>query len=469
VAGSTVGTSASTSSDRVRHTLNSRRRAVKNDHLYKSVLDSISEGVMTLDRHWRIISWNKAAEQITGFHKEDVLGKECAKIFGMSFCRENCPVERALTCGHPCQDIEVSVRNKKDAVIRLVVNAAPLYDESGVIIGGLETFRDVSRRHWMQEELQNQYGYENMVGISDSMQQVFGLLESLMNTDTTVLIQGESGTGKELVARALHFYGSRKKKAFVAMNCSAIPEGMLESELFGHAKGAFTGAIKSHMGKFQLANSGTLFLDEIGELSPAVQVKLLRVLEDRVFQRLGENTNIRIDIRLVTATNRNLKKMVAEGSFREDLYYRLSVFPVNLPPLRDRLEDIPLLVHHFIEKFNRLMGKKIQGIADGVLETFESYYWPGNIRELANAIEHAFVHAKGVLIHTSDLPQHIVMAPETISNRAVTRGHALNTIERELIVKELRDANWKRSLAAKNLGMSRSTLWRKMEKYGIGK
>jgi len=442
---------------------------VTNDHLYKSVLDSISEGVMTLDRNWRILSWNKAAEEITGFREGEVLGKECAKIFGLSFCQENCPVERALTCGHPCQDVEVSVRNKKDQVIRLVVNAAPLYDASGRIIGGLETFRDISRRHWMQEELQQQYGYENMVGISDAMQQVFGVLESLMNTDTTVLIQGESGTGKELIARALHFYGPRKKKAFVAVNCSAIPEGMLESELFGHAKGAFTGAVKSHMGKFQLANGGTLFLDEIAELSPAVQVKLLRVLEERVFQRLGENTNIRIDIRLVTATNKNLREVVTEGVFREDLYYRLSVFPVNLPPLRERLEDIPLLVHHFIGQFNTHMGKKIQGIADGVLETFEAYYWPGNIRELANAIEHAFVHTKGVLIHPSDLPQHIAMAPETLSNRKTARGHTLNTIERELIVKELRESNWKRSIAAKNLGMSRSTLWRKMEKYGIGK
>jgi len=322
----------------------------------------------------------------------------------------------------------------------------------------------------MQEELQNQYGYENMVGMSDSMQHVFSVLESLMNTDTTVLIQGESGTGKELIARALHFYGPRKKKAFVAVNCSAIPEGMLESELFGHAKGAFTGAVRSHMGKFELANGGTLFLDEIAEMSPAVQVKLLRVLEERVFQRLGQNKNIRIDIRLVTATNKNLWEEVRSGSFRKDLYYRLSVFPLILPPLTERLDDIPLLVNHFIEKFNGEMGRKIQGIAHGVLEIFETYHWPGNIRELANAIEHAFVHAKGVLIHPSDLPQLVVSATETVAGRkAADRTLAMDAIERELIVKELQKANWKRSVAARKLGMSRSTLWRRMEKYGIGK
>ncbi len=275
-----------------------------------------------------------------------------------------------------------------------MVNASPLYSMDGQVIGGIETFRDVSTSYWMQEELQSHYGYNNIVGKSESMYKVYEALDSLMNTETTVLIQGESGTGKELIARALHYCGPRKDKSFVAINCSALPEGVLETELFGHVKGAFTGAIRSHVGKFELANGGTLFLDEIGEISQAIQVKLLRVLEEREIQRVGDNRSIKIDIRLITATNKDLYKKVMTNSFRDDLYYRLSVFPLHLPPLRDRIEDIPFLVSHFITKFNKQMGKSMQGIADGVLEILEAYPWPGNVRELANAIEYAFVHAK---------------------------------------------------------------------------
>ena len=261
------------------------------------------------------------------------------------------------------------------------MNASPLYSMDGKIIGGIETFRDVSTSYWMQEELQSHYGYNNIVGKSESMYKVYEALDSLMNTETTVLIQGESGTGKELIARALHYCGPRKDKSFVAINCSALPEGVLETELFGHVKGAFTGAIRSHVGKFELANGGTLFLDEIGEISQAIQVKLLRVLEEREIQRVGDNRSIKIDIRLITATNKDLYKKVMTNSFRDDLYYRLSVFPLHLPPLRDRIEDIPFLVSHFITKFNKQMGKSMQGIADGVLEILEAYPWPGNVRE----------------------------------------------------------------------------------------
>lgn len=443
---------------------------MENDQLFQAILNSISEGVMTLDKDWKIVSWNTAAERITGYHKEEVLGKECAKLLRTPLCQENCPVDRALSCGRPQNDIEIRVRNKRNELLDLLVSAAPLYDSNGRIIGGLETFKDVSQNRWMREELARQYGHGHIVGHSKAMKGVFEVIASLMNTDTTVLIQGESGTGKELVARALHFYGPRKEKSFVAINCSALPEGVLETELFGHAKGAFTGAIRDHVGKFELANGGTLFLDEIGEISPAIQVKLLRVLEEKEFQRVGDNKTIRIDVRLITATNKDLYKMVLEGSFRDDLYYRLNVFPVNLPPLRDRTEDIPLLIGHFIRKFNKQMGKSIQGIADQVLEILEAYHWPGNIRELANAIEHSFVHSKGSLIHCSDLPLGIVNAAPPAPVTPISKSEKkLNSIERQLIVKELEAANWRRNVAAKSLGMSRATLWRKMEKYGIGK
>lgn len=439
-----------------------------NNKMLQSILNSVSEGVMTVDKDWKIASWNRAAEKITGYHREEVLGSDCSRLFRSSLCKENCPVDKALYCGNPYQDVAVSIRNKSNELIHLLVNAAPLYDENGEIIGGIETFRDVSKSMWMQEELQLQYGYTTIVGQSEAMKKVYETLGALMNTDTTVLIQGESGTGKELIARVLHFYGQRKDRSFVAINCSALPEGVLETELFGHAKGSFTGAIRDHIGKFELANGGTLFLDEIGEISPAIQVKLLRVLEEREFQRVGDNRSIKVDIRLITATNKDLYKMVLEGAFRDDLYYRLSVFPLHLPPLRERVEDIPLLVSHFIRKFNNKMSKNIQGIADRVLEILESYSWPGNVRELANAVEHAFVHAKGALIHESDLPIRLVNAEIPAVKQTVSRPQArLDVVERQMIVRELESSNWRKATAAKRLGMSRATLWRKMEKYGI--
>lgn len=441
---------------------------MENDRMFEAILNSISEGVMTLDKDWKIASWNRAAEQITGFHKEEVLGKECTRVFRAALCREHCPVDRALSCGHPYRDVQVAIRNKRNEVVHLVVNASPLYDEQGHIVGGLETFRDVSQSRWMQEELERQYGYTNIVGRSDAMKRVYEVMGSLLGTDTTVLIQGESGTGKELIARALHFYGPRTEKPFVAINCSALPEGVLESELFGHAKGAFTGAIRDHVGKFELANGGTLFLDEIAEISPAIQVKLLRVLEEREFQRVGDNRSIKVDIRLITATNKDLYRKVLENSFRDDLYYRLSVFPLNLPPLRERTADIRLLVAHFIKKFNKQMGRSIQGIADEFLEILESYSWPGNVRELANAIEHAFVHCNGMLLRSADLPHHIANAtPAVVAQPSRKPQEKLDLVERELIVRELEAAQWRKSIAARRLGMSRATLWRKMEKFGI--
>ena len=440
---------------------------MENNQLFQAILNSISEGVMTIDKDWKILSWNRAAEKITGYHKEEVLGHECMEMFRTALCRENCPVDRALSCGHPYQDVEVAIRNKRDEVVHLLVNAAPLYDETGHIIGGLESFRDVSQNRWMKAELEQLFGFNRIVGRSDAMKKVFELLASLVNTDTTVLVQGESGTGKELIARALHFYGPRKDKMFVAVNCSALPESLLESELFGHTKGAFTGAVRNQVGRFELANSGTLFLDEIADISPAIQVKLLRVLEEREFQRIGDSRNVKVDIRLITASNKDLYKKVVAGSFRDDLYYRLSVYPLHLPPLRERIEDIPLLVSHFVRKLNKQMGKTIQGIADRVLEVLEAYPWPGNIRELANAIEHAFVHCTGTLIHESDLPHNIVNAPPVLASRTAGTHEKLDSVERELIIRELEATNWKKSSAARRLGMSRATLWRKMEKYGI--
>jgi transcriptional regulator with GAF, ATPase, and Fis domain len=289
-----------------------------------------------------------------------------------------------------------------------------------------------------------------------------------MDSDTTVLIQGESGVGKELIARALHYGGPRKDKSFVAVNCSALPEGVLETELFGHVKGAFTGALRNRIGKFELANGGTLFLDEIGEISLSTQVKLLRVIEEREFQRIGDNTNIKLDIRLITATNKDLYQKTLEGAFRDDLYFRLSVYPLDLPPLRERIDDIPLLTSHFIRKFNQQMGASVMGIADKVLDILESYHWPGNVRELGNAIEHAFVHRKKSLIYPCDLPYSIVQSVEQPETRRCAKVRKqVDLLEKDLIMKQLDASKWNKSVAAKKLSMSRTTLWRKMKKHGI--
>lgn len=436
--------------------------------LFGAILNSISEGVMTLNKDWRIVSWNSAAEKIIGFHREEVLGRDCSELFRSPICKSNCPVDMALSCGRPYQDVEVAIRTKRNELAHLLVNAAPLYDEDGKVVGGIETFRDVSQSHWMREELKKYYGYTNIVGRSEAMQRVYQRLSPLMESDTTVLIQGESGTGKELIARALHYGGPRRDKSFVAVNCSALPEGVLETELFGHVKGAFTGAIKNRLGKFELANGGTLFLDEIGEISLSTQVKLLRVIEEREFQRIGENSNIKLDIRLITATNKDLYKKVLDGSFRDDLYYRLSVYPLDLPSLRERIDDIPLLTSHFISKFNEQMGASVMGIADKVLDILESYHWPGNVRELANAIEHAFVHRKKSFIYPSDLPYsiaHSCYQGEVQKNLKVR--NQVDSLEKDLIVKELESNSWNKSVAAKRLSMSRTTLWRKMKKHGI--
>jgi two-component system response regulator HydG len=300
------------------------------------------------------------------------------------------------------------------------------------------------------------------------MNEMYKRLEVVAKTDTTVLVLGESGTGKELVARAIHFNSERRDRPFVGVNCSALPEGVLESELFGHVRGAFTGAIRDKAGRFELANGGTLFLDEIGELTPTVQVKLLRVLEGREFQRVGDTRSTRVDVRLIAATNKDLRREVNDGRFRDDLYYRLNVFPIELPPLRARTEDIPLLVLHFIEKFNHQMGRRVKALSGEAMDALFMHAWPGNVRELENAIEHAFVRSSGVLIRLDDLPRHILHeAASTKEETGAGRGEALASFERQLILQHLEEAHWRRRVAAQRLGMSPVTLWRKMKKYGI--
>jgi transcriptional regulator with PAS, ATPase and Fis domain len=345
----------------------------------------------------------------------------------------------------------------------------------------VETIVDVTALENLKEKwIGRKYNLGNIVGKSNCMVEIYQLIESISDSTANVLIQGETGTGKGLIASALHYHSPKHRGPFVHVNCTAMPENLLESELFGHRKGAFTGAIKDRHGKFEQAHKGTLFLDEIGELSPAMQAKLLRAVEDKQFERLGGNETITADVRIVAATNRNLEQEVKESRFRSDLFYRLNIIPIKLPPLRQRLEDIPLLLEHFFEKFNFKMGKDIGEMDPEILETFMRYNWPGNVRELESAIEYAFVRCRGNYLEMDCLPPRFKMFTSQMTDLTLTRPMLSETFqfqkksdldskptEKEKILNALRTCRWKKTKTAHRLGVSRSTLWRLMKKYSI--
>ena len=336
-------------------------------------------------------------------------------------------------------------------------------------------FRNLRRENYvLKRQLKKKYKFENFIGDSPAMHKVFRTIEKVADTDSTVLILGESGTGKELVARAIHYHSARRDKPLIPVNCGAIPEELLESELFGHEKGAFTNAIRTRIGRFEMANGGTIFLDEIAEMSPHLQVKLLRVLQEQEFERLGGTRTIKCDVRIIAATNKNLEQAVAEGKFREDLYYRLKVIPIQLPPLRERKSDIPLLVNHFLEQMNRAKKKKIRGIEKEVLRALEEYDWPGNVRELENVIERMVILSEGDYITVEDLPEKIAAGRKKASigmtelpEEGISLSQAVNEYERQLIISALEKTGWVKNRAAKLLKMNRTTLVEKIKKQGI--
>jgi DNA-binding NtrC family response regulator len=338
-------------------------------------------------------------------------------------------------------------------------------------------FRNLKRENIaLKMQLKKKYKFENFVGDSLQMNKVFRIIEKVANTDSTVLILGESGTGKELVARAIHYHSMRREKPLIPVNCGAIPEELLESELFGHEKGAFTNAIKTRIGRFELSNGGTIFLDEIAEMSPHLQVKLLRVLQEQEFERLGGTKTIKCDIRVLAATNKDLDKLVEEGSFREDLYYRLKVIPINIPPLRERKSDIPLLIHHFLKTMSQTKEKKIKGISKDAIKALSNYNWPGNVRELENIIERMVILADGEELTVQDLPEKILQEHSTdqlghpiIPDDGFSLNNAINEYERLLIIRALEKADWVKNRAAKLLNMNRTTLVEKIKKQGIEK
>ena len=371
------------------------------------ILDSIADGVFTVDSEWKITSFNRAAEKITGIDKDEALGRHCWEVFRASICEQRCSLRHTLETGQPIVNQSIFIVNSEGERIPISISTAILKDEKGRVIGGVETFRDLSVVEELRKELSGRHSFLDIISKNKEMQRLFGILEQISNSDATVLLEGESGTGKELFAKAIHSLSPRKKFPMITINCGSLPDTLLESELFGYKAGAFTDAKRDKPGRLTLAKKGTVFLDEIGDISPALQVRLLRVLQDRIYEPLGSTASEKADVRVVVATNRNLEKLVDDGTFREDLYYRINVVKLILPPLRKRKEDIPLLAEHFLRKFGRLSGKEIQGLSPEVFPILMSHDFPGNVRELENIIEYATVVCKDHWIGIEHLPEYL--------------------------------------------------------------
>jgi len=429
------------------------------------ILDSINEGVFTVDNQWRITSFNRAAERITGVNRAEALGKRCWEVFRASICETACALRETLATGRPVVNKAVYILDAQGNRLPISVSTAVFKDAEGCIIGGVESFRDLSFAEDLRRELEAKYGFAEIVGRSAAMRQIFQLLPQIAESDSTVLIEGASGTGKELVARAIHNLSRRRAQRFVALNSGALPDSLLESELFGYKAGAFTDARKDKPGRFALAEGGTLFLDEIGDVSPAMQARLLRVLEERTYEPLGAVESVKADVRLIAATNKDLHELVRKGVFREDLFFRINVVRLMIPSLRERREDIPLLIEHFIAKFNRLRGKDIVGLSDEAFARLMNYDYPGNVRELENIIEHAFVLCRGALIELSHLPPQLQEC--AAEGRLPPTGLTLKEMERWLIIDALRRHHGNRAAAARQLGIDPSTLFRKIKALDI--
>jgi PAS domain S-box-containing protein len=431
------------------------------------ILESIADGVFTIDRDWRITSFNRAAERITGVRREEAIGQKCFDVFHANICQTACALKQTLETGKEIIDLPVDILNSRGETLPISISTAVLRDRKGRIIGGAETFRDLSSLEMLRRELSNRYVTGDMVSKNENIRKILSLLPSVAESNSTVLIQGPSGSGKELLARAIYSFSPRRKGPYVVVNCGALPDTLLESELFGYVKGAFTDARKDKPGRFALAEKGTLFLDEVGDISPALQVRLLRFLQEREYEPLGGIKPLRADVRIVAATNRDLARLVKEGHFREDLYYRLNVVRIELPPLAERREDIPLLVDHFISRFNLKMNKRIQSVSPEVMELFMHHDFPGNIRELENALEHAFVLCRASQIKLEHLPKELLAQAGKSTSPGQIPEDPLKMAEAEVLRRTLEEHKGNRKKAAKDLGISVVTLWRKMKKLGL--
>ncbi|MBU1207463.1 MAG: sigma 54-interacting transcriptional regulator [Proteobacteria bacterium] len=446
---------------------NQKRKREEEGFRLLTILESIADGVFTIDQDWRITSFNRAAERITGLSREKAIGQKCFDVFHASICQTACALKQTLETRKEIIDLPVDILNNHGENLPISISTAVLRDRKGKVIGGVETFRDLSAIEMLRRELSRQYTFGDIVSKNENIQKILSLLPIIAESSSTVLIQGPSGSGKELLARAIHSLSPHKNGPYVVVSCGALPDTLLESELFGYVKGAFTDAKKDKPGRFALAEKGTLFLDEIGDISPALQVKLLRFLQEKEYEPLGAIKPLKADVRIVAATNKNLSVMVEAGDFREDLYYRLNVVKIKLPSLAERKEDIPLLVDHFVHRFNLKMNKRIQSAAPEVMELFMRYAFPGNIRELENAIEHAFVLCQAGQIKLEHLPKEMVEKAREAAMPAPIPNDPLKMAEARTILRVLEKHGGNRKVAAKELGISAVTLWRKMKKLKI--
>jgi PAS domain S-box-containing protein len=426
------------------------------------IFNSISDGVFTVDRDCIITSFNRAAEAITGFNSRDAVGKHCFDIFRTEMCHKQCALKDTLRTADPVDNARVTIVTRDEREVPIKVTTTLLKDEAGFVIGAVEFFRDISEIEHLRESLDRKRGLDDIVSVNAEMHRLIALIPDIAESECNVLIEGPSGCGKELVAQVIHNLSPRRYGPYIKLNCAALPAPLLESELFGYEKGAFTDAKRAKPGQFSLASGGTLLLDEIGEMDVALQVKLLRVLNNGEYQPLGSTKTLRTDARIIAATNAGLKDEVASGRFREDLYYRINVVNVVVPPLRERPDDIPLLVNHFLRVYATRRKKPITKVSPGALSALRKYDFPGNVRELENAIEHAFVMCHEDEIRVEHLPAHITDQSEAVSG--IVNG-ASN--EKQVILEALQRHHGNRTKAAVELGVHRSTLWRKLKSYGI--
>ena len=433
---------------------------------FKVILDSISEGVFTVDRDWKITSFNRAAETITKVPRKEAIGRRCSEVLRASICESDCALRSTMKTGRPVTCRPIYIIDGRGEKIPISISTALLKDEEGRVIGGVETFRDLSLVEELRRELRGRHGFADIISRNERMLRLFDILPEIAGSDSTVLLEGESGTGKELFARAIHDLSSRADHPLVAVNCGALPDSLLESELFGYKAGAFTDAKKDKPGRFARAEGGSLFLDEIGDISPAMQVKLLRVLEEKAYEPLGSTGPVKANARVIAASNKNLFDLVKEGKFRQDLYYRVNIVRIVIPPLRDRKEDIPLLIDHFIGKFNRLRDKNIISVSPASLAILMKHDYPGNVRELENIIEHAFILCPRGMIEPAHLPEYLYPR-ERQGVPPPSSPRSLKEMEADFLKTVLERNDWNRPAAARELGIHKTTLYRKIKSLGI--
>jgi PAS domain S-box-containing protein len=430
------------------------------------ILDSIADGVFTVDKNWCITTYNRAAEDITGIPREKAIGQACKDVLRANVCETDCALRYTMDTGNPIINKPVHIIDSEGRRKAISISTALLRDDQGRVIGGVETFRDMTVVEELRKQVQEKYTCEDIISRNHRIQELFNILPQVAESDCTVLIEGQTGTGKELFARAIHNLGARRGKSFVAVNCSALPDTLLESELFGYKAGAFTDAKKDKGGRFALAEGGTLFLDEIGEVSPGVQVKLLRVLQEKTYEPVGAVSSEKADVRIIAASNKDIEELVKQGTFRNDLYYRINVVKLSLPPLKERSEDIPLLIDHFLHRFNGVYNKTICGLGDEAMAIMLSYDFPGNIRELENCIEHCFVLCQGDVIEARHLPPSLKQSTRG-EETEMGAFRTLRQMEILMIERALRRNAGNRTAAAKELGINASTLFRKLKSLDI--